>query len=114
MEELRNLLQYYEMFNENLDLLAVSLSARKNLCIHPEVSQNRFGKVVDGHCLNLTASFVRAKRLSDPSTPCCDYFEVNNVIKILTMFNNFFLENKLCRNSKPKVGNSFYRAEFTI
>lgn len=76
VEELRNLLDYYEQ-EETYQLLAVSLSARKNLCIHPQVSQQRSGKAVDGRCQDLTASFKRARRVNDKSIDCCDFFEVS-------------------------------------
>uniref|UniRef100_A0A914W6J6 DNA 5'-3' helicase n=1 Tax=Plectus sambesii TaxID=2011161 RepID=A0A914W6J6_9BILA len=76
VEELRNLFNYYSEQNGAApEMLALALSARKNMCIHPEVSAERLGKVVDGKCQQLTASFVRARRRLDPSIPCCDYFE---------------------------------------
>lgn len=88
MEELRNLIQYYQaVTGEDPKLLGVALSARKNLCIHPEVSKERIGKVVDGKCLNLTASFVRAKRVNDPDVPCCNFFEVSSVYRALLQKN---------------------------
>ncbi|CDW57263.1 TFIIH basal transcription factor complex [Trichuris trichiura] len=76
VEELKLLCRYYEEeTGESAGILGVALSARKNLCIHPEVSKLRQGKLVDGQCLSLTSSFVRAKRIEDPSVPCCGYFE---------------------------------------
>ena len=56
-------------------MLGLALSARKNMCIHPQVSAERLGKTVDGKCQQLTASFVRARRRLDPSLSCCDFFE---------------------------------------
>ncbi|VDO97527.1 unnamed protein product [Soboliphyme baturini] len=76
VEELRTLYKCYEQHNgKPLAMICVALSARKNLCIHPEVSKCRNGKVVDGKCSTLTSSFIRAKRVYDPDIPCCDYFE---------------------------------------
>ncbi|KRX94010.1 TFIIH basal transcription factor complex helicase XPD subunit, partial [Trichinella pseudospiralis] len=76
VEELRHLCDIYEKeTGESLNIVGLAMSARKNMCIHPEVSKLRLGKIVDGHCLSLTSSFVRAKRLDDPSVPCCNYFE---------------------------------------
>lgn len=84
MDELRNLLQYYKLMTQkDTGFVGISLASRKNLCIHPEVSSHRFGKQVDGHCQRLTASFVRAKRQSDPSIPNCDFFDVK--AKLLKM-----------------------------
>ncbi|KRY32954.1 TFIIH basal transcription factor complex helicase XPD subunit [Trichinella spiralis] len=76
VEELRHLCDSYEKeTGESLNIVGLAMSARKNMCIHPEVSKLRLGKIVDGHCLSLTSSFVRARRLDDPSIPCCNYFE---------------------------------------
>jgi DNA excision repair protein ERCC-2 len=55
-------------------LLALGLSSRKNLCVHPQVSASA---AVDTGCRRLTASWVREKAASDreSTTPLCDYFE---------------------------------------
>ncbi|KAI5609630.1 TFIIH basal transcription factor complex helicase XPD subunit, partial [Silurus asotus] len=76
VEELRKLMEYYakEAGGEN-HFLALALSSRKNLCIHPEVSSLRFGKEVDGKCHSLTASYIRAQRHSNPSQPACRFYE---------------------------------------
>ncbi|XP_064600102.1 general transcription and DNA repair factor IIH helicase subunit XPD-like [Liolophura sinensis] len=76
VEELSELMKYYEkMTGESHNILGLALSSRKNLCIHPQVSQNRDGKVVDSRCHSLTASFVRQRNKHDPNVPICDYFE---------------------------------------
>nr|XP_056702172.1 general transcription and DNA repair factor IIH helicase subunit XPD isoform X3 [Euleptes europaea] len=76
IEELRKLLDFHErQMGEKLPFLALALSSRKNLCIHPEVSAFRFGKEVDGKCFSLTASYVRAQRQQDASVPSCRFFE---------------------------------------
>ncbi|ESO12701.1 hypothetical protein HELRODRAFT_105484 [Helobdella robusta] len=76
MEELEHLFDYWqEVTGQPLGLLGISLSSRKNLCIHPAVSQERDGKVVDGRCHGLTASFVREQHKSNPSIPVCNFFE---------------------------------------
>ena len=59
------------------NFLGLALSARKNLCIHPEVSQEEEGKGVDSKCHKLTASFVREKHAHDPSIAVCPFYEVN-------------------------------------
>ena len=41
-----------------------------------QVSSLRFGKEVDGRCLSLTASYVRAQHQRDGSLPACRFFEV--------------------------------------
>lgn len=52
-------------------LLAVALSARKNLCVHPTVSQGETGKAVDAGCMSLTAPWIR----QDPTTQRCPFYE---------------------------------------
>ncbi|EYC02324.1 hypothetical protein Y032_0100g3233 [Ancylostoma ceylanicum] len=76
VEELRALYKYYERQTSNAPpMVAVAMSARKNLCINDSVWQLRQGSAVDGACQRLTASFVRAKRQLDPSIPSCSFFE---------------------------------------
>uniref|UniRef100_A0A8C6TT74 DNA 5'-3' helicase n=1 Tax=Neogobius melanostomus TaxID=47308 RepID=A0A8C6TT74_9GOBI len=81
VEELRKLMQFYtKETGETNNFLALALSSRKNLCIHPEVSSLRFGKEVDGKCHSMTASYIRAQRHSNPSLPTCRFYEEFNVV----------------------------------
>jgi len=57
------------------DFVGLCLSSRKNLCIHPEVSKERDGKIVDGYCYSMTASHKRALHKADPSSKVCIYYE---------------------------------------
>ncbi|CAH2049580.1 unnamed protein product, partial [Iphiclides podalirius] len=76
MEELKNLIKYYEKnLGEKPNITGVVLSSRKNLCIHPEVSREREGKLVDGKCHSLTASFIREQHDGDSSVPICQFYE---------------------------------------
>ncbi|CAM1154738.1 ERCC2 (predicted) [Pycnogonum litorale] len=73
MEELKCLVAYYEKeTNEKDKILGVTLSSRKNMCIHPQVSQHHDGKLVDALCYKLTAPHVRSKHDESQS---CVYFE---------------------------------------
>lgn len=57
-------------------LLALGLSSRKNLCVHPQASAAAARDSVDTACRRLTASWVREKASSDPeSTPLCEFYE---------------------------------------
>ena len=87
------------------EILGVALSARKNLCIHPEVcpspypppppththtlpcamcpsphqvSREEEGRAVDSECHKLTASFVRERHSRDSSVPVCPFYEVSH------------------------------------
>ncbi|KAL3275707.1 hypothetical protein HHI36_020456 [Cryptolaemus montrouzieri] len=76
MEELKKLLDYYEkMDGQYPRLTGLVLSSRKNLCIHPEVSREKEGKIIDGRCHALTASYVRERYKFDDTIPICQYFE---------------------------------------
>lgn len=57
------------------NFVGLCLSSRKNLCIHPEVSMERDGRVVDGYCYSMTASYKRALHKKDPSSKVCVYYE---------------------------------------
>lgn len=79
VEELKNLIEYYEKHTGTKpNLTGIVLSSRKNMCIHPEVSKERDGKLVDGKCYGLTASYVRERHEIDDTTPICEYYEGYN------------------------------------
>lgn len=75
--ELKNLMDYYEqqLGKGKPKILGLALTSRKNLCINPEVSQERDGKNVDALCHKLTASFVRANHKRDDTVPVCSFYE---------------------------------------
>ncbi|CAK9819092.1 General transcription and DNA repair factor IIH helicase subunit XPD [Anthophora plagiata] len=76
IEELKKLMDYYEKETETKPkIVGLVLSSRKNMCIHPEVSREREGKIVDGRCHSLTASYVRERHNYDESTPICNFYE---------------------------------------
>ncbi|XP_041980454.1 general transcription and DNA repair factor IIH helicase subunit XPD [Aricia agestis] len=76
LEELKNLINYYEKCQgEKPNITGVVLSSRKNLCIHPDVSREREGKLVDGKCHSLTASYIRERHEQDSSVPICQFYE---------------------------------------
>ncbi|KAK7882004.1 hypothetical protein WMY93_028178 [Mugilogobius chulae] len=71
VEELRKLMDFYtKQTGESNNFLALALSSRKNLCIHPEVSSLRFGKEVDGKCHSMTASYIEPSAIATPLYPC--------------------------------------------
>ena len=70
LEELRRLIQYWEKSGTPLKpLLAIGLSARKNMCIHEDVYTQGYGAQVDSACRRLTASWLR-----DSGRTACGYF----------------------------------------
>eukprot|EP00743_Colponemidia_sp_Colp-15_P011079 GILK01012308.1.p1 GENE.GILK01012308.1~~GILK01012308.1.p1 ORF type:complete len:767 (-),score=129.90 GILK01012308.1:182-2482(-) len=77
LEELNILVKYIEkeLGADSAKLLAVGLSSRRNLCIHPQVSVSGDRDKVDAGCRSLTATWVRAASVDDPSIALCEYFE---------------------------------------
>ncbi|CAG5118386.1 unnamed protein product, partial [Candidula unifasciata] len=76
VEEMRGLIEYYtQETGEIPNFVGLALSSRKNMCVHPQVSQERDGKTVDGKCHQLTASFVRNRHKSNPNIPVCEFYE---------------------------------------
>mmetsp|Transcript_25104 Transcript_25104/g.64132 ORF Transcript_25104/g.64132 Transcript_25104/m.64132 type:complete len:817 (-) Transcript_25104:40-2490(-) len=87
LEELRNVIEYRvevlagrrvaqslaETEAVTGDILAVGLSARRNMCIHPEVSREADRERIDEKCRELTASFVRSHANVD-SRKTCEYY----------------------------------------
>ncbi|CAE6440515.1 unnamed protein product [Rhizoctonia solani] len=54
----------------------IGLTSRKNLCLHPEVSKEKKGKVVDARCRDLTSSQAVEKGRNDPGNyPLCAWHE---------------------------------------
>ncbi|PNF15639.1 TFIIH basal transcription factor complex helicase XPD subunit [Cryptotermes secundus] len=76
LEELKKLMTYYEKERGQAPkMVGLVLSSRKNMCIHPQVSKERDGKIVDGRCHSLTASYVRERHNYDDSIPICSFYE---------------------------------------
>ncbi|VDB82972.1 unnamed protein product [Peniophora sp. CBMAI 1063] len=54
----------------------LGLTSRKNLCIHPEVSKEKKGKVVDARCRDLTCSSTMNKARNEPgSVETCSFHD---------------------------------------
>lgn len=77
LDELKRLLAYQqkEIGSKQARILALGLSSRKNLCIHPIVSAEGSRESVDAGCRKLTASWVRAQAVEVPDIESCCYYE---------------------------------------
>ncbi|KAF7322968.1 Helicase ATP-binding domain-containing protein [Mycena chlorophos] len=65
-----------EQKQKERSFMGLGLTSRKNLCIHPDVSKEKKGKVVDARCRDLTNSAACEKGRADPgSVPLCDWHE---------------------------------------
>lgn len=74
---------------DTVPILALGLSSRKNLCIHPRIADEGSRESVDSKCRQLTASWVRERAgsgagestgrmdhdLRDEGPELCDFFE---------------------------------------
>eukprot|EP00897_Mesotaenium_endlicherianum_P010484 jgi/Mesen1/9464/ME000627S08848 len=76
LTELRQLQAYQEkMVGKDAQILALGLSSRKNLCIHPRVSGEGSRESVDSGCRKRTASWVRAAAVDNPNIELCSFYE---------------------------------------
>ncbi|KII88515.1 hypothetical protein PLICRDRAFT_176097 [Plicaturopsis crispa FD-325 SS-3] len=83
LAELKRLMEYRieaadssEDKEKERNFRGLGLTSRKNLCLHPEVSKEKKGKVVDARCRDLTNSVVEAKARDNPgSVDLCDWHE---------------------------------------
>jgi len=77
MEEARRVMAYREkeLGESNPKTLCLALSSRRNLCIHPRVSEQRDSIIVDSLCHKLTASWTREKHKADSSVEVCNFYE---------------------------------------
>ncbi|KAF8447968.1 hypothetical protein L210DRAFT_3610142 [Boletus edulis BED1] len=83
LSELKRLMKYRiscaetpEQREKEENFIGLGLTSRKNLCIHPEVSKEKKGKVVDARCRDLTNSAVCEKGRANPgSVELCDWHE---------------------------------------
>lgn len=61
---------------EQEDTLALGLSSRKNLCVHPSVGRERKGKTVDARCRDMTNAWVCERGRKEPgSVELCSFHE---------------------------------------
>lgn len=87
VEEMRKLIDYYKqelkIRGQKNDFVGVVLTSRKNLCIHPKVSNEKDGRIVDAKCFAMTASFKRRKKgegdMSRPTEECRFFEEFENI-----------------------------------
>mmetsp|Transcript_4027 Transcript_4027/g.16062 ORF Transcript_4027/g.16062 Transcript_4027/m.16062 type:complete len:772 (+) Transcript_4027:286-2601(+) len=82
LAELRVLQAYREKHvGKASEIMALGLSSRKNMCIHPRVADEGSRESVDARCRRLTASWVREKHMDcvsreeETSTELCQFFE---------------------------------------
>ena len=77
LSELRLLHKYQQtqLGEGRAKMLALGLSSRKNLCIHPVVSGEGSRESVDAGCRKRTASWVRAAAMENADIEVCTYFD---------------------------------------
>lgn len=72
--ELKKLMEYRNTYDKH-NIIAICLSSRRNMCVHPEVMGHADGEAVDSQCRNRTASWVRrrAKEMGERNLLCSFY-----------------------------------------
>ncbi|KAI8463211.1 MAG: hypothetical protein J3K34DRAFT_496282 [Monoraphidium minutum] len=79
LAELRELVAYRARYlgPEPPAILALGLSSRKNLCIHPVVAEEGSRESVDAGCRKRTAAWSRERASKDASVELCDFYEAH-------------------------------------
>ena len=89
IEELRKLHNYWEKElsvksasgDSKDNFLGLCLTSRRNLCIHKDVSKEKDGRMIDGRCFSMTASYKRDKFGRNPKSPdLCSFFEMFDAV----------------------------------
>lgn len=75
LAELKRLVEYRKSCGLQESILGLGLTSRRNLCLHPSVSKEKKGKVVDARCRNLTASWVREAAAAGQDIETCSFYE---------------------------------------
>ena len=79
LAELQELIDYRSKYfegNKEPKILAVGLSSRKNLCVHPMVADEGSRESVDARCMKLTAPWIRERASRDPGCEeLCEWYE---------------------------------------
>lgn len=75
LAELKRLVEYRKSCGLNETILGLGLTSRRNLCLHPSVSKEKKGKVVDARCHNLTAPWVREAAQAGQDIETCSFYE---------------------------------------
>ncbi|RKP07597.1 hypothetical protein THASP1DRAFT_30592 [Thamnocephalis sphaerospora] len=75
LAELKRLMTYRRKHDAEDEFLGLGLTSRRNLCLHPSVSKEKKGKVVDARCREMTAPWVRERAQNDSSVQLCGFYE---------------------------------------
>ncbi|KAI5806269.1 DNA repair helicase RAD3 [Geopyxis carbonaria] len=76
LAELKSLMEYRTKELGRVEQFrGLGLTSRKNLCLHPEVKQERKGEIVDARCRSMTAGFVKEKKAKGEDVELCEYHE---------------------------------------
>ncbi|KAF6250426.1 DNA repair helicase [Scenedesmus sp. NREL 46B-D3] len=77
LAELQELIEYRNKYLGPTPppIMALGLSSRKNLCIHPQVAEEGSRESVDAGCRRLTASWVREAALKSADIETCSFFD---------------------------------------
>ena len=80
MDEIKRVIEYRTKLlgPDGGKVLALCLSSRRNMCIHPTITSEGDRETVDSLCRNMTASWVRARKEKNPddtSVHLCEFYE---------------------------------------
>ena len=75
--ELQELIEYRRRYfpdNKEPNIVALGLSSRKNMCVHPMVSEEGSRESTDAKCMRLTAPWVRDRR-DEEGVETCGFYD---------------------------------------
>ncbi|KAJ1968172.1 TFIIH/NER complex ATP-dependent 5'-3' DNA helicase subunit [Dispira parvispora] len=76
LAELKRLMAFRAKEGEGGEFLGLGLTSRRNLCLHPRVSKEKLGRVVDAQCRSMTASWIRSKaQAGQTDIELCNFYE---------------------------------------
>ena len=76
LRELKVIIEYRNSLLENVSpFLAIGISARKNMCIHPEVSRQGSADAINAKCRQMTSSYLKEAGMDTGDSSSCSYFE---------------------------------------
>ncbi|ORX96056.1 DNA repair helicase [Basidiobolus meristosporus CBS 931.73] len=76
LAELKRLVAYRRAQGCREEIVGLGLTSRRNLCLHPTVSREKKGRVVDARCRNMTSSWVRERAKVHPeNVELCNFYE---------------------------------------
>lgn len=118
LAELKRLMAYRDSVGaKDENFRGLGLTSRKNLCLHPEVSKEKKGKIVDARCRDLTSAFACEKGREEPgSVELCSFHEVRTCPLLSSFVSRLFLASlsAFIENERSSDSNALPRHQHCV